>query len=123
MEINKLNVYSKTNFKGHEAKPLEAIVVQNSRYGHEEIFKQLDAIASQYKVKVFKAPPRTSPWTQDVLIPTHNKKVTGYIRGFEEKEELGLIMEYMTGLKKYKKFYNQFDFVEWFNSLSMLNKK
>ena len=84
MEINKLNVYSKTNFKGHQAKPLEAIVVQSSRYGHEEIFKQLDVIAAQYKVRVIKAPPNTTPWVQDVLIPTNNKKVTGYVRGFED---------------------------------------
>lgn len=83
MKINKLNLYSKVNFNGHEAKPLETIVVQNSRYGQEEIFKQLDAIASQYKVKVIKAQPYTTPWVQDVFIPTKNKKVTGYLLGFE----------------------------------------
>lgn len=89
MEINKLNVYSKTNFKGHEAKPLEAIVVQNRRYGQDAIFKQLDAIASQYKVKVIKAPQKTSPWIQDDMIVTHDKRVTGY------KSELeGLFAEY-----------------------------
>ena len=84
MEINKFNVYSKTTFKGHEAKPLEAIVVQSRSYGQEEIFKQLDAIASQYKVKVIKAPAKTDTWIQDDMIVTHDKRVTGYKQNLEE---------------------------------------
>ena len=84
MEINKLNVYSKTNFKGHEAKPLEAIVVQSKCYGAEKIFEQMEAIANQYKVKVIKAPQNTSPWIQDDMIVTHDKRVTGYNEELEE---------------------------------------
>lgn len=84
MEINKLNVYSKTNFKGHEAKPLEAIVVQSKCYGAEKIFAQMEAIANQYKVKVIKAPPAADTWIQDDMIVTHDKRVTGYSEELEE---------------------------------------
>lgn len=37
-----------------------------------------------------------------------------YIKGFENKNEVGHLYEYMTP-RKIKKYYDQFDYVRWFN--------
>ena len=74
MKINKTTpVY--TNFKGHEAKKLQAILVSDhDKFGCDAIIKQLSAIANQYKVEVKKTDVG-APWTQDGITFMPNGKV------------------------------------------------
>ena len=74
--INSFPTNTYTSFKGHEAKKLSTILVQkDKRFGAEAILKQLDAIASQHKVKVEPIRYYSGPWIQDEIYFTPNKKV------------------------------------------------
>lgn len=47
--------------------------------------------------------------------PHPNIKSAVYIRGFENEECVGPCMAYKSKLS-YKKYYDDFDYVKWFNS-------
>ena len=98
---------SNINFKGHEAKKLERILVhQNEFYGSDAILRELDAIASRHKVSVERVKYFPNTWIQDEIYFTPNKKVissnyryaTGYadILGLEPDEITNNSNQYRT---------------------------
>ena len=76
MKINNSKYNLVNNFKGHEARKLDAIVVQSVKDTSGELFRQLDLIASQYKVPVIRANNRYT-WMQDDFVITPDKKYFG----------------------------------------------
>lgn len=48
--------------------------------------------------------------------PHPNIKSAVYIRGFENENSVGMCMDYKNGGNSYKKYYDDFDYVGWFNS-------
>ena len=73
---NSLPQIHSLNFKGHEAKKLDRILVhQNKAFGADAILKQLDAIASKHKVHVERVKYFPDTWIQDEIYFTPNKKV------------------------------------------------
>ena len=46
--------------------------------------------------------------------PYEKIKSAFYIKGFENRDSVGMCFNYMNN-KKWIKYYNQFDFVSWFN--------
>ena len=79
MKINPVFINKNVNFTGHEAKKLDALVVQNRRHHPEVIFEQLNNIAMQHKLKVVRAEKEFPTWIQDVLVVTPEKKTFGYL--------------------------------------------
>ena len=47
--------------------------------------------------------------------PRPDLKSAVYIHGFEDESSVGMCMSYQKGLS-YKRYYDQFDYVGWFNS-------
>ena len=76
-------IYS-LNFKGHEAKKLDRILVhQNESFGADAILRQLDAIASKHKVHVERVKYFPDTWIQDEIYFTPNKNTINSI--YQEK--------------------------------------
>ncbi len=73
---NSIPKIQKINFKGHEAKKLDTILVhKRDDYGSDALLKQLDAIASAHKVSVEPIRYYSDIWIQDQIYFTPNKKV------------------------------------------------
>ena len=74
MLINSLN--NNFVFKGHEAKKLNAIVVQSTKDESNELYRELDAIANSHKVPIIRAKNRHT-WMQDDFVVTHKGRYFG----------------------------------------------
>ena len=76
----KVNIFPKINntqinFKGHEAQPLEALVVQKTEaFNGEHLINELNAIAQQYKLNIIPS-PIDEVWTQDLFTVTPKGRV------------------------------------------------
>ena len=84
MQINPVKSVSNINFKGHEARKLDALVVQGRSKDSDVIFQQLNNIAMQHKLKVVKAPKNAPLWIQDYVMVGPDKKAWGYLSSFDE---------------------------------------
>lgn len=64
------------NFKGHETKRLDTILVhRNKSFGADAILQQLDAIATRHRVSVEPIKYYSDIWIQDQIYFTPNRKV------------------------------------------------
>lgn len=100
---NSLPYISNMNFKGHEAKKLDTILVhKRSDYGSEAIIRQLESIANRHKISIKPIRYYTSNiWIQDLMLFAPNKKVIAanyrYASGYAD--EYGLEPDELTNNK------------------------
>lgn len=83
MKINPVFINKNVNFTGHEAKKLDALVVQNKRHNPDVIFEQLNNIAMQHKLRIVRDQKDSQTWLQDLLVVTPDKKAFGYLSDSE----------------------------------------
>lgn len=84
MKVNPVLINKNINFKGHEARKLDALVVQNRKHNANIIFEQLNNIAMQHKLRVIQAPKDAPTWIQDYIVITPEKKALGYLAHSDE---------------------------------------
>ena len=83
MQISSLYRCNNIQFKGHEAKRLDALIVQNRRHCPDVIFEQLNNIAMQHKLRIVRDQKGSQTWLQDLLVVTPDKKAFGYLSDSE----------------------------------------
>lgn len=96
LTIPKISVVQ--NFKGHEARKLDAIYVhQNKHFGSDALMKQLQAIASLYRIDVIRDKYYSTPWIQDCFCFTPDGKVLAdnHFYGQEYADIHGLEYKYI----------------------------
>ena len=73
---NIANTNGYINFKGYEARKLDTILVQKrADFGSDYLMNQLGMIATRHRVDIQKANYIDTPWLQDDLYFTPNKKI------------------------------------------------
>ena len=88
MQINPVKSVNNINFKGHEARKLDALIVQGRSKDSDVLFEQLNNIAMQHKLKVVKAPKNAPLWIQDYVMIGPDKKAWGYLSKMDEFAQL-----------------------------------